>query len=91
MGTSAVIREFIITRCLFGAEPSFDDDTSFLESGILDFLQFQQLIDFLEDAYGIAIDFEEMIPENLDSVSKLANFVSRKTSSSPIRPSLLPA
>ena len=33
---------------------------------------------FLESTYGIKIEPEEMLPENLDSVNRVAAFVERK-------------
>ena len=38
-----------------------------------------ELIVFLEETFRLKIDPDEMIPENLDSVTKAAAFVSRKT------------
>ena len=37
-----------------------------------------ELVFFLESKYGIEIDTDELIPANLDSVSKSAAFVQRK-------------
>lgn len=81
MGTTALIEEFISKRFPSAGSVTFDEHTSFLESELLDFTQMQELISFLENAYGIAVDFEEMIPDNLDSVSKLDRFISRKLDS----------
>jgi acyl carrier protein len=33
---------------------------------------------FLEQDFGLTVEDEELIPENLDSVENLANFISRK-------------
>ena len=37
-----------------------------------------ELIEFLEDTYGIQISEAETVPDNLDSLSSVAAFVSRK-------------
>ncbi len=37
-----------------------------------------ELITFLEEEYGIRIADTEMVPENLDSIDRIAAFVGRK-------------
>ena len=37
-----------------------------------------EVIAFLEAEFGIQVLDEEMLPENLDSISRIAAFVSRK-------------
>jgi acyl carrier protein len=37
-----------------------------------------ELVGFLEQKYGITIQDEELVPENLDSLERLVRFVSRK-------------
>ena len=37
-----------------------------------------EIIAFLEEAYGIAIEDEELVPENLDSVNNVVSFIERK-------------
>ena len=73
------IREFIIANFLFGqAGNTLKDDDSFLIGGIIDSTGVLELVGFLETQYGISIDNEELIPDNLDSVNKVASFVRRK-------------
>jgi len=73
------IREFIVANFLFGrAEHALEDDESFLASGIIDSTGVLELIGFLEKQYGITVENAELLPDNLDSVSKVASFVRRK-------------
>ena len=37
---------------------------------------------FLEEEFGISVEDEEMIPENLDSVNNIVAFVNRKQAAS---------
>jgi acyl carrier protein len=37
-----------------------------------------ELIAFLEEKYGISIDDDEIVPENLDSLKNIADFLQRK-------------
>jgi len=78
--TVSKIREFIFENFLFDAEDdALQNDTSFLEQGIIDSTGVLELVDWLEDEFGIAVDDEELVPENLDSVNLLAAYIAKKT------------
>jgi acyl carrier protein len=72
------IRDYVVTNFLFGDASSLQDNTPFLDSGIIDSTGILELIMFLEQTYDIKVEPEEMIPENLDSVNKVVQFVGRK-------------
>ena len=78
MNYSKPIRDFIVTNFLFGEPGSLTDDISFLESGIIDSTGMLELIMFLESNWDIKIDPREMVPENLDSIRRIVQFLSRK-------------
>ncbi len=78
MTNTKEVREFVINNFLFGDGSSLQDDKSFLDSGIIDSTGMLELIMFLEQTYGIKIEPEEMVPENLDSVNRVAAFVAKK-------------
>lgn len=58
----------------------FAEDDSFLRTGIIDSMGMSQLVSFLEEAFQIRIADEELVPENLDSLARVAAFVERKRS-----------
>jgi acyl carrier protein len=72
------IREFIIENFLFGEANGLKDDTSFLEEGIIDSTGILELVTFLEDEFSITVEDEELVPENLDSVDNVTNYLQRK-------------
>ena len=73
------IRQFIIEAFLFGDESDpFEDSDSFMQKGIIDSTGVLELISFLEEKYGVTVDDEERIPENLDSIDNLVKFLGRK-------------
>jgi acyl carrier protein len=74
------VRDFVVNNFLFGEAGSLQDDTSFMESDILDSTGILELVTFLESSYGIKVQDQEMLPENLDSVNRVASFVMRKQS-----------
>ncbi|MBI5017288.1 MAG: acyl carrier protein [Deltaproteobacteria bacterium] len=74
------VRKFIFDSFLFDADESaLNDDDSFLEKGIIDSTGVLELVGWIEETFGFRVDDEELVPENLDSVNRLASFVGRKT------------
>ena len=76
--TKQRIRKFIIENFLFDEDDSLKEDTSFLESGIIDSTGILELVMFIEETYGISVEDDEIIPENLDSISNVVAYVNRK-------------
>jgi acyl carrier protein len=74
------IREFIIENFLFGNANGLKDETSFLEEGIIDSTGVLELVTFLEENFDIQVADEELIPENLDSINNVTNYLERKIS-----------
>lgn len=72
------IRSFIVSNFLFGEAGDLNDDTRFMESGIIDSTGILELVMFLEMTYKIKIQNEEVLPENFDSIGRVAQFVSKK-------------
>lgn len=73
------VREFIFKNFLFDdSGDSLDDNDSFLEKGIIDSTGMLELVAFLEEKFGVRIEDDELVPENLDSVARLVDFITRK-------------
>jgi len=72
------LRDFVIKNFLYGRENGFSDRDSFLEMGIIDSTGMLELVGFLEKTYGIEVGDADLIPQNLDSIEQLAEFVRRK-------------
>lgn len=73
------IRAFILENYLFTDDTSaLDLDASLLERGIVDSTGMLEIIFFIEEQLGVKVKDEEMIPENLDGVNRIAAFVEAK-------------
>ncbi len=72
------VKEFIIENFLFGDDENLTEDTSFLESGIIDSTGILELVNFLEESFEITIEEEELIPENLNSLKNINQYLRRK-------------
>ena len=78
MSVQSEVRQFIVESFLFGEEGGFNDEDSFLDKGLIDSTGILEVVSFIEEEYGIEVDDEELVPENLDSVKRLSAFVERK-------------
>jgi acyl carrier protein len=75
---SAAIRAFI-TRHFYVVDPTaLGDDTSLMEEGIVDSTGMLDLILFIEREFGLTVDDSALVPQNLDSIGRIAAFVARK-------------
>ncbi len=73
-----LIKDFIVENFLFGNADGLEDGTSFLEEGIIDSTGVLELVGFLEEEFGISVEDEELVPENLDSLNNLEAYIKRK-------------
>ena len=75
----AAIRRHLVTAVLgANGDPGFGDDDSFTENGIVDSTAIIELRLFVEQAFGIEVLDEELLPTNFDSIHKVATYVSAK-------------
>ena len=76
------VRQFILGNYLFSSdETALQDDTSLIAQGTIDSTGVLELIMHLEEHFGIKVQDEEMLPENLDSVTRIVAFIERKRAS----------
>jgi acyl carrier protein len=80
MSVESKIRSFILDNFIFSDDDdALKNDDSFLDNGILDSTGILEVIFFLDEEFSIKVNDDELIPENLDSVDRLAAFIKRKT------------
>ena len=78
MSNAEIIRCYIVENFLFGDDSGLEDNSSFLEEGILDSTSALELVGFIEKEFSITVDDEEVIPDNLDSIINIVNFLKKK-------------
>lgn len=73
------IRDYVQNNfMLAGNRRALADHDSLLEHQIVDSTGFLELVAFIESEFGISVEDHELVPENLDSLERIANFVARK-------------
>ncbi len=72
------VRQFIVKHFYVANPASISDDVSLLENGVIDSTGVLEVIGFLEATFGVHVDDDEMLPDNLDSIARIAAYVARK-------------
>lgn len=71
------IRAFMVERFFFGRADALHEDGSLLGSAI-DSTGLIEVVVFLQERFGIVVQDDEVVPENLDSIKNLVAYVARK-------------
>jgi acyl carrier protein len=75
---TARIRRFVVDTFLLGDDDGLGDTDSLIDGGTIDSTGVMEVVAFLEETYGIAIDDDELVADNLDSIERLTKFVDSK-------------
>jgi acyl carrier protein len=72
------IRTFLIARGWLGDDQELLGTDSLVEKGVIDSMAMMELISFIEQAYHIRIQDDEVMPENFDSLASITAYLKRK-------------
>ncbi len=72
------VRDYVISSFYVADGDALADSASLIETGIIDSTGVLELVAFLESTLGVKVADEDMLPENLDSIARIAAFVCRK-------------
>jgi acyl carrier protein len=73
------IVDFIKENFIMGrSETQIDIEESLIESGIMDSTGVLELVEFLEATFDIQIEDEELIPENLETIKNIIEYLKTK-------------
>ena len=74
------IRDYISRNILFSADGfPYGNETSLLAEGIVDSMGVMEVVTFVQSSFGIEVDPNDITRENFDSVSRLADYIRRKS------------
>jgi acyl carrier protein len=75
----SMVAAYIAENILFSKKGyPYPPDVSFLENGIVDSMNVLELVMFVEENFCVHVDDSEIIPENFDSVERLAAYIQSK-------------
>ena len=86
MSLQEKIREFVVENFYVPDGMTVSDETSLIAGGIVDSTGVLEIVDFIEDRFGVRVPDQEMLPENLDSVARIARMVEEKLALRPLTP-----
>ncbi len=73
------VRQFIEDNFLFrGESERLERDESLLEAGLIDSTGVLELVGFIESEFAIPVADAEIVPENLDSIATITDYVTGK-------------
>ncbi len=76
----AQIREFLLSNFYVSDANALKADASLLDQGVIDSTGVLEVIGFIEETFGITVEDVELLPENLDSIEGIAQYIIRKKS-----------
>ncbi len=77
MDTKERIQQFIVQNFYVADASQLAEDTSLIEAGIVDSTGVLEVVAFLEADFHIVVADQDILPANLDSIARMAAFVSR--------------
>jgi acyl carrier protein len=78
MDAKQLVREFVRSNFYVSDATSLTDSASLLELGVVDSTGVLEIIGFVERTFAITVEDDEIVPENLDSIDRIAKYVLRK-------------
>jgi acyl carrier protein len=73
------IKEYICGTMLIGlSDQSIEPDESLVQRGVVDSTGVLELVEFLQDRFGIVVKDDEITTDNLDSLNSIARYVQQK-------------
>lgn len=72
------VRTFVTSNFYVADPAAIEDGASLLDLGIIDSTGVLEVISYVEENFGITVEDDELLPENLDSIERIANFIARK-------------
>jgi acyl carrier protein len=76
------IREFVLQKFPLARKRKVTNHDNLLESGVIDSLGVLDLVSFLQEEFSVAVEDDDLTPENFQNIERMAQFVER----SPARP-----
>jgi acyl carrier protein len=80
MITTEEVKNFLIKAKLIRNDQVIDNNESLIEGGIIDSLGVFEIVEYIENNYGIVIGEADLVPENFDSLVAIQMFISNRKS-----------
>jgi acyl carrier protein len=71
------VRKFIADQFFYGKTEELSSEGSLLGS-VIDSTGLLELVTFMQEHFGITVDDEDIVPENLNSIAQVVSYVDGK-------------
>ncbi len=78
------IRRFILDHFPAARSQPLLDEDALLGSHIVDSMGVLELVTFIEAEFGITVEDDDLLPDNFQSISRVAGFVETKSDNRPL-------
>lgn len=79
MNVQDQLREYIVAQFLYDQNhKALDAEVDLLNEGIVDSMGILQIVNFMEEKFGVHVDDDEITPEIFRSLRTLTDFVTEK-------------
>ncbi len=78
MNIESTLERFILDELLIGSKAKLGYDESLIDSGIVDSLGLLRLMAFVEKEFNVAIEDDEVIGENFQTINVMKALIERK-------------
>lgn len=75
---AASVREFILKQFPLARKHRIKNSDPLLESGMLDSMGVLEVVTFIEQEYSIGVSDDDLVPENFQSIDRVAAFIQSK-------------
>jgi acyl carrier protein len=72
------IYKFVVDNFMFGQADGLAYNESLLQKGVIDSTGVLELVAYLQDNFNIAVEDNEIIPANLETINGIVAYVSKK-------------
>jgi acyl carrier protein len=78
----AAICAFVVENFLFGDDSHpLSGELSLIDNDLIDSTGILELVGFLEEHFAITVADADIVPANLDTIDRIADFITRKRAS----------
>jgi acyl carrier protein len=79
-GLHTEIRQFILKKFPLARKQQLQNSDALLESGMLDSQGVLEVVTFVEETFSIIVADEDLVPENFQTIERIAAFVASSKS-----------
>jgi acyl carrier protein len=78
MSVEQRVKQFIVENFYVSDEAALTSETSLVTGGYVDSTGMLEVVGFVETEFGVRVADTELVPENFETIARIAAFIARK-------------